>query len=84
MMFTFSNRLDSLWMREKNEARETAEQRVESARGTMRRRAEGDLRDAAERLVEEQQTFKSQLGACLLYTSPSPRDQRGSRMPSSA
>ena len=25
-----------------------------------------------------------QRGACLLYTSPSPRDQRGSRMPSSA
>ena len=24
------------------------------------------------------------LHACLLYTSPSPRDQRGSRMPSSA
>ena len=24
------------------------------------------------------------LGLCLLYTSPSPRDQRGSRMPSSA
>ena len=24
------------------------------------------------------------LEACLLYTSPSPRDQRGSRMPSSA
>ena len=23
-------------------------------------------------------------GYCLLYTSPSPRDQRGSRMPSSA
>ena len=23
-------------------------------------------------------------GICLLYTSPSPRDQRGSRMPSSA
>ena len=23
-------------------------------------------------------------GDCLLYTSPSPRDQRGSRMPSSA
>lgn len=29
----------------------------------MRRRAEGDLRDAAERLVEERQTFKTQLGA---------------------
>ena len=26
----------------------------------------------------------SSLGCCLLYTSPSPRDQRGSRMPSSA
>ena len=25
-----------------------------------------------------------QVQACLLYTSPSPRDQRGSRMPSSA
>ena len=25
-----------------------------------------------------------QLSVCLLYTSPSPRDQRGSRMPSSA
>ena len=27
---------------------------------------------------------RAQLAACLLYTSPSPRDQRGSRMPSSA
>ena len=26
----------------------------------------------------------AKLGDCLLYTSPSPRDQRGSRMPSSA
>ena len=26
----------------------------------------------------------AQAWACLLYTSPSPRDQRGSRMPSSA
>ena len=31
------------------------------------------------------QSFQSQLiNLCLLYTSPSPRDQRGSRMPSSA
>ena len=28
--------------------------------------------------------IKDLFGACLLYTSPSPRDQRGSRMPSSA
>ena len=29
-------------------------------------------------------TFFEQWQDCLLYTSPSPRDQRGSRMPSSA
>ena len=28
--------------------------------------------------------FNALLSNCLLYTSPSPRDQRGSRMPSSA
>ena len=28
--------------------------------------------------------IKAVIKACLLYTSPSPRDQRGSRMPSSA
>ena len=27
---------------------------------------------------------KTEVRCCLLYTSPSPRDQRGSRMPSSA
>ena len=27
---------------------------------------------------------KGKFSSCLLYTSPSPRDQRGSRMPSSA
>ena len=33
----------------------------------------------------ERQFFSSSLDkTCLLYTSPSPRDQRGSRMPSSA
>ena len=26
----------------------------------------------------------AEINGCLLYTSPSPRDQRGSRMPSSA
>ena len=29
-------------------------------------------------------TLAAASGCCLLYTSPSPRDQRGSRMPSSA
>ena len=31
-----------------------------------------------------QQAAEEQMYACLLYTSPSPRDQLGSRMPSSA
>ena len=35
--------------------------------------------------AEEKDEFTIMLtSACLLYTSPSPRDQRGSRMPSSA
>lgn len=46
-----------------SDARETAGRRVESARETARRRAEGDLGDAAERLEEERERFKSQLGA---------------------
>ena len=29
-------------------------------------------------------TTDKKIEVCLLYTSPSPRDQRGSRMPSSA
>ena len=32
----------------------------------------------------ETQSTETQSTDCLLYTSPSPRDQRGSRMPSSA
>ena len=31
-----------------------------------------------------EEIFAVLLDGCLLYTSPSPRDQRGSRMPSSA
>ena len=38
---------------------------------------------AVVRNIFEQQNL-DELSACLLYTSPSPRDQRGSRMPSSA
>ena len=35
--------------------------------------------------LKEQIEFQVDAGTtCLLYTSPSPRDQRGSRMPSSA
>ena len=37
-------------------------------------------RDSEDRPIATRQNPK----VCLLYTSPSPRDQRGSRMPSSA
>ena len=46
---------------------------------------------SAYRVMKAEQTYTlfmqndtNTYGYCLLYTSPSPRDQRGSRMPSSA
>ena len=36
------------------------------------------------RIAEEWWNPDGKFKPCLLYTSPSPRDQRGSRMPSSA
>ena len=47
-----------------------------------------ELRDLLDRALEEELPAEIKLDVkgegCLLYTSPSPRDQRGSRMPSSA
>ena len=37
-----------------------------------------------ERSLPQFKIVTKQVKVCLLYTSPSPRDQRGSRMPSSA
>ena len=37
-----------------------------------------------DRVIGQNEAVQSISKACLLYTSPSPRDQRGSRMPSSA
>ena len=51
--------------------------RNNSGRITMRRQGGGHKR--LYRMVDFKRTKH-----CLLYTSPSPRDQRGSRMPSSA
>ena len=34
--------------------------------------------------LKEHELEAKQIISCLLYTSPSPRDQRGSRMPASA
>ena len=44
----------------------------------------GDNLDEALVVIGEVSAILPKLDVCLLYTSPSPRDQRGSRMPSSA
>ena len=38
----------------------------------------------ASKMLRPEPKERGKAPACLLYTSPSPRDQRGSRMPSSA
>ena len=43
-----------------------------------------DMRDLERCLKEASDARFRLIATCLLYTSPSPRDQRGSRMPSSA
>ena len=43
-----------------------------------------DQQDAMSKLQGDAQSGTTNLGACLLYTSPSPRDRQKSRMPSSA
>ena len=47
-------------------------------------RPEGDFARNYDSLVNGDSAYFVWLNHCLLYTSPSPRDQRGSRMPSSA
>ena len=52
--------------------------------GTLLTLKHPDQFDVKVRHLEEKKSLWSNSTACLLYTSPSPRDQRGSRMPSSA
>ena len=43
-----------------------------------------EVLDTRSRLVDQPEASIGALSICLLYTSPSPRDKRQSRMPSSA
>ena len=45
---------------------------------------EEELANLAERLDKASTAYGMEISACLLYTSPSPRDSLKSRMPSSA
>ena len=42
------------------------------------------LSNTKEKLLKDDPNFSVSINICLLYTSPSPRDKRQSRMPSSA
>ena len=55
---------------------------VRSAISDFKPPIEGD--ELAGLALESEVESRLIVGSCLLYTSPSPRDQRGSRMPSSA
>ena len=81
------------------ELKNAKEQLLDSAESLIQTRGYNDFsfRDLAESVgissasVHHHYRTKEALGVavtsrytCLLYTSPSPRDQRGSRMPSSA
>ena len=52
--------------------------------GIIQQHGAYDELDEALILMEEATLSAIEDCGCLLYTSPSPRDQRGSRMPSSA
>ena len=71
---------------------EEVELALDLAQKALQRRKSGGPRDedamarlgALQCLREGLKSTDEHVQACLLYTSPSPRDQRGSRMPSSA
>ena len=62
---------------------------IETEKEKIREKIRQTAELTGEDLTEEEinvaiKNFYDGLYSCLLYTSPSPRDQRGSRMPSSA
>ena len=64
---------------------ETASARTASGKTALFAAARGGCREIVEILAKRADADpNARANDCLLYTSPSPRDQRGSRMPSSA
>ena len=90
-----TNRLARLGLNLADRSNKFAEQRVEEQKALNAALKKGLITqeqfEAADRASLKRQQRGPQLSGqallqrgCLLYTSPSPRDQRGSRMPSSA
>ena len=50
----------------------------------LKNKASKETLDEIREMDAQEQVHLDYFNNCLLYTSPSPRDQRGSRMPSSA
>ena len=58
--------------------------KLEAARDAVKAGADGLVHIFADKVVDDKLLELMQAKGCLLYTSPSPRDKRQSRMPSSA
>ena len=74
-------------MTEKNDTKQLID-RLEATRNLSRdewiRLIQNRTADDADYLFERAQAVRTRHYGCLLYTSPSPRDPKTSRMPSSA
>ena len=77
LTFTVSAQVD-------NVPRDVIEQRIEAAAEQVGGDADVDLTALFQILTDHYQDPIDLNSACLLYTSPSPRDRTRSRMPSSA
>ena len=76
------NKAWTLFTKDKNKSKSMVDELLEEAKITEDKLIEGQCYNF---LSNYNRTYKSAYSnCCLLYTSPSPRDQRGSRMPSSA
>ena len=72
----------NLWGRNPEEFADSAKEARSNSMTAVKVSPAGPIPDVISRVQLDE--MEAVVSACLLYTSPSPRDQRGSRMPSSA
>ena len=80
--------INQLLKKDKGKTIKTKTGHVKTKTGSVRQKDTGKKvkpnATVAKKKPAAKPSSKVTISACLLYTSPSPRDQRGSRMPSSA